>query len=212
MKNDPDSSYREKLKEYATYAVTFIGLYLLLHFIFPGDVNTFRLVLVILVPELVYHGKSVLKNILTSQLNLDKINSLPSSSADNLQKSSEYKSSCRWESCFDIFNCTKINIYLYPLDRRTVNSKEITPAVSKEFYQLYKSISSSPYYTENAENACLKIAPYDVLSISTETKKIGTILHSLPNWNHGKNFLFFNLKDLDTGQNILLFLTSSILF
>ena len=72
--------------------------------------------------------------------NSKNILGLPSQSADHLTDFSEYDSHCRWDTCFDIFNCTEINFYLYPLEKRTLIGKQITPKISKEFYQLYKAI------------------------------------------------------------------------
>ena len=60
--------------------------------------------------------------------------------------------------------------------------------------------SASKYYTPDIEKACLKIAPFDLLSQPQESQKLGPILHSLKYWNNGKNFIFFNFNNLDTGN------------
>ena len=62
--------------------------------------------------------------------------------------------------------------------------------------------SASKYYTPDIEKACLKIAPIDLLSQPEESQKLGPILHSLKHWNNGKNFIFFNFNNLDTGKYI----------
>ena len=58
---------------------------------------------------------------------------------------------CRMENCFDDFNCKKygFTVYIYPtLDQNG--------PISKNYQKILESIRRSPYYTTDAEKACIK--------------------------------------------------------
>ena len=61
-----------------------------------------------------------------------------SKAADHLSDTSPYDPKCRWSNCFDIFNCTELTFYLYPLSTRTINGKVVTPKLTKEWHRIYK--------------------------------------------------------------------------
>ena len=60
--------------------------------------------------------------------------------ADHLTEYTSYDPKCRWSNCFDIFNCTELTIYLYPLQTRSINGKSVTPQMTKEWHRIYKEL------------------------------------------------------------------------
>lgn len=110
---------------------------------------------------------------------------------------------CRMYNCFNIYKCdeqannsNKISVYLYPLSTYLDhNGGEISPPISKEFYQLYAAVADSEYYTDDPSTACILIPPLDLLNQdSFSPKDAGYILSSLPYWNDGSNHLLFNMR------------------
>ena len=86
------------------------------------------------------------------------------------------------------------------------------PVISMEFFKLYKWLKSSPYYTDNAETACIKISNVDFLILSRiehGARQIGQFLSSEPYWRQGQYSLFLNfvlnsdLSKLPTGKGLI---------
>ena len=72
----------------------------------------------------------------------------------------------------------------------------MTPEVSNEFYNFYKWLGESKYYTNDPSNACIRIPPIDFFNlrkIKGKEKIIGSILKQQNNWNYGKNSLILSL-------------------
>ena len=73
------------------------------------------------------------------------------------------------------------------------NEKQIYPSI--EFYEFYKWIKASPYYTDNVEESCIRIPSLDLLSyykIQKYEKQIGEYLQNRTSWNDGLNNVIFN--------------------
>ncbi|XP_039259213.2 exostosin-2-like [Styela clava] len=122
-----------------------------------------------------------------------KFNALPSETGDL---------NCRMYSCFNVYKCdgqaknqNKISVYLYPLAKYvTETGDELTPSISKEFYELYTAIADSEYFTDDPNNACLFIPPVDLLNQNNlNVKDVAQVLSSLPYWNEGANHILFNM-------------------
>ena len=147
------------------------------------------------------------------KLRLDRLTSLPIQKVDglNFAETDAFDSDCRWSNCWDVFNCTKLTVYAPPLQHfYTQADGQITPEISREFYSLYKYIAESEFFTQNAETACVRIAPIDFLSLSRlkSVPKLSAVLKDLPFWNGGRNWVVLtshSVKDfeLETGQALV---------
>lgn len=147
------------------------------------------------------------------KLRLDRLTSLPLQKVDSLNfaETDAFDPDCRWSNCWDVFNCTKLTVYAPPLQHfYTQADGQITPEISREFYALYKYIAESDFFTPNAETACIRIAPIDLLSLTRlkSVPKMSAVLKDLPFWNGGRNWVIISshsVKDfeLETGQAIV---------
>lgn len=89
---------------------------------------------------------------------------------------------CSFYDCFNVYRCgnhhNKVTIYVYPLtEYREENSKTW---ISKEFYQVLKTLINSPYYTSNPNEACIFVPSIDILNQNLIDKNlVGKALASL---------------------------------
>jgi len=145
------------------------------------------------------------------KLRLDRLTSLPLQKVDTVAETDAFDPDCRWSNCWDVFNCTKLTINAPPLQHfYTQADGQVTPEISREFYSLYKYIAESDFFTSNAETACVRIAPIDLLSLSRlkSIPKMSAVLKDLPFWNGGRNWVIISsqsVKDfeLETGQALV---------
>lgn len=98
---------------------------------------------------------------------------------------------CRmpFNECFNIYRCAynrenRINVYVYPFTKYLdAYGVQISPDISREFYDLVKALKESVYYTSNAEKACLIVPPIDMLNQRRlDVKNVGRILSNLPRY------------------------------
>lgn len=92
---------------------------------------------------------------------------------------------CSFFDCFNVYRCgnheNKASIYIYPLVEYTDSEKQSKTFITKEFYQILKTIQNSPYYTSNPQEACLFIPSIDVLNQNLIDKNlVSKALASLP--------------------------------
>ncbi|CAH1390204.1 unnamed protein product [Nezara viridula] len=107
---------------------------------------------------------------------------------------------CSYYDCFNIYKCghkgsSKILVYVYPLIKYyDLKGNPVTSQMSKEFYQLLKTITESKYYTPNPLEACLFVVSIDTLNQNRfRAKETSQALASLPHWNNGENHIIFNM-------------------
>ncbi|XP_066901617.1 exostosin-2 [Halyomorpha halys] len=107
---------------------------------------------------------------------------------------------CSYYDCFNIYKCghkgsSKILVYVYPLIKYyDSKGNPVTSQMSKEFYQLLKTITESKYYTPNPLEACLFVVSIDTLNQNRfKAKETSQALASLPYWNNGENHIIFNM-------------------
>lgn len=137
-----------------------------------------------------------------SKLRLDVVTNLPEEivAPSHIQLMDKGDSNCRMYNCFNVYKCDgqlkdQISVYLYPLAKHVdMNGDSLTPAVSKEFYELYATIADSKYYTDDPKSACVFIPPIDILNQNNlKIREVSQILYNLPYWNQGSNHLLFNI-------------------
>ena len=89
---------------------------------------------------------------------------------------------CSFYDCFNVYRCgnhqNKVTLYVYPL---TEYSEENSATwMSKEFYQILKTIVNSQYYTSNPNEACVFIPSIDLINQNLIDKNlVGKALSSL---------------------------------
>lgn len=92
---------------------------------------------------------------------------------------------CSIFDCFNVYRCgnheSKASIYIYPLTEYSDADKQSKTFITKEFYQILKTIQNSPYYTPNPKEACLFVPSIDVLNQNLVDKNlVSKALASLP--------------------------------
>ncbi|XP_071791199.1 exostosin-2-like [Asterias amurensis] len=106
---------------------------------------------------------------------------------------------CHYYNCFDVYRCgynlNRISVYIYPLKKYVDEHGEpITEPISKEFYEMLRTIAESSYYTSDPEKACLFVPAIDLLDQSRiGVERTGQVLAQLPKWHGGTNHLLFNM-------------------
>lgn len=132
------------------------------------------------------------------KLHLDRVDSLPVYSADGLTDVDEFDVDCRWSNCWDVFNCSTLTVHTPPLEHYSTKTHgQVTPAISREFYQFYKWLSESKYFSANPASACIRIPPIDLFSlhrVKDKEKAIGALLKKQPHWNQGRNTLILSFN------------------
>nr|CAB3244012.1 exostosin-1-like [Phallusia mammillata] len=118
---------------------------------------------------------------------------------------------CRMETCFDAERCHKkgFKIYVYP---------DTGDKISQNYRSILSALRLSIYFTNNPEQACLFVVPYDTLDRDKISQNyvhnIGAKVSALKYWNNGRNHIIFTLfsgtwpdylEDVgfDTGEAIL---------
>lgn len=119
------------------------------------------------------------------QLSLDSLENIPEVTIKSTASTSKpWDPQCTYYDCFDVYKCRpdKIKVYVYPLKKYVdENGIPATSQISREFYFILKSITESPYYTANPEEACIFIPSFDTLSQSRfRIKETSQALASLP--------------------------------
>nr|CAB3244014.1 exostosin-2-like [Phallusia mammillata] len=161
------------------------------------------LTFVIILYLMINNNKTLEQGLEISSLHLDLANNLPKVHVDVSEISADKTDpDCKMYNCFDIYRCgmneddsNDIKVYVYPLNQYVdENGDIINGVISKEFYELYTSIVSSRFYTNDPSKACLFMPGIDLLNQNgLDVSKIGRLLASLPHWNHGKNHVLFNM-------------------
>jgi len=110
-----------------------------------------------------------------------------------------YNKICRSESCWNVLKCSSLGNFKVHVDLLStfLIEKELESKIfpSIEFYELYKWIKSSPYYTEKVEESCIRIPAIDLLSYGRVQKfenEIGEFIQNRSSWNDGLNNVVFN--------------------
>ncbi|XP_061193502.1 exostosin-2-like isoform X2 [Saccostrea echinata] len=129
-----------------------------------------------------------------------------------VSKPTPQDSKCTYHTCVNVFHCgyndkTRISVYVYPLVQYfDENGDQVSPILSREFYEILEAISESPYHTDNPETACLYVPTLDTLNQNNiRTKELGNLYTLLNWWNDGANHLIFNMLpgELPSYQTIL---------
>lgn len=95
---------------------------------------------------------------------------------------------CHYHDCFDVYRCgsetNRISVYIYPMKKYVDESGvPITGQISREFYEVLNAIANSPFYTSNADQACLLVPSIDLLNQNTmRVKEMGQVLNRLPRY------------------------------
>lgn len=89
---------------------------------------------------------------------------------------------CSVYDCFNVYRCgnhhEKVTIYVYPLTE--FSEEKSSTWISKEFYKILKTLISSPYYTSNANEACIFVPSIDLLNQNViDRHLVGKALASL---------------------------------
>lgn len=121
-------------------------------------------------------------------LNLKNLDNIPEVSLPiDSPISSGPNPKCSYYDCFNIYKCghkgsSKILVYVYPLIKYyDSKGNPVTSQMSKEFYQLLKTITESKYYTPNPLEACLFVVSIDTLNQNRfRAKETSQALASLP--------------------------------
>uniref|UniRef100_U5EZH6 Exostosin-2 n=1 Tax=Corethrella appendiculata TaxID=1370023 RepID=U5EZH6_9DIPT len=111
---------------------------------------------------------------------------------------------CSYWDCFDVYKCgqktalaneqERILIYVYPLKEYIDSDRKQAFVLTKEFYQILKTIVNSRYYTPNPNEACLFVPSIDTLNQNRiDVNLVGKALASLPYWENGENHILFNI-------------------
>ncbi|CAL1539459.1 unnamed protein product [Lymnaea stagnalis] len=103
-------------------------------------------------------------------------------------------------TCLEVYHCgyddkTVISLYIYPIQKYyDEQGVDITPPMSREFEEVLRVISRSPYYSKDPETACMLIPSVDLLNQNLiKPHQVSRILAGLKWWNKGKNHLLFNM-------------------
>lgn len=95
---------------------------------------------------------------------------------------------CRMHTnkCFNLYRCgyneeNKISVYVYPLTNYfDENGNQLSPTLSREFYELMTALRGSSYYTENMDSACVIVPVLDTLNQRRiDLNNAGRILNGL---------------------------------
>lgn len=112
-----------------------------------------------------------------------------------------YNSSCRSESCWDVNKCSSLGNFRVHMDIisqfNVAGSSQILNNPSIEFYELYKWIKSSSYFTNNEQEACIRLPAVDFLAYSKtqdpmDQALLGQQMQQEDTWRNGINNVFFN--------------------
>ncbi|ESO08961.1 hypothetical protein HELRODRAFT_186788 [Helobdella robusta] len=108
--------------------------------------------------------------------------------------------SCTFHTCFDVYRCGTsdnrlIKVYIYKdYKYYAKDGSQIKLFTSKQFKRLIHALENSPYYTNNASEACLLVPQIDLLNQEyVDSNLIASVLEHLPFWNKGANHLLFNM-------------------
>ncbi|KAI8791941.1 exostosin-2 [Biomphalaria glabrata] len=103
-------------------------------------------------------------------------------------------------TCLEVYHCgyddkSVISVYIYPIQQYyDEHGVDITPPMTREFQEILRTISQSPFYSKDPERACLFIPSVDLLNQNwIRPAQVSKILSSLKWWNSGKNHLLFNM-------------------
>lgn len=88
----------------------------------------------------------------------------------------QHNENCSYWDCFNVYRCgEKLTIYVYPLidyvdsSANKKNDKVASSTMSvlsKEFFEILKSIVESPYYTSDPKEACILVPSIDTLNLN----------------------------------------------
>ena len=99
----------------------------------------------------------------------------------------ERNSTCTFHTCVNVYHCgyndeTKISVFIYPIkDYVDEKGTPVVTSMSREFAQILQAIVESPFYTTDAETACMFVPSVDVLNQNNIfTDEIGKVLASEP--------------------------------
>ncbi|XP_049586376.1 exostosin-1a isoform X2 [Syngnathus scovelli] len=98
---------------------------------------------------------------------------------------------CRMESCFDFSLCERngFKVYIHPQQKGE--------KMSESYQNILSSIEGSRFFTPDPSQACVFVLGLDTLDrdqLSAQyVHNLKTKVQSLPQWNHGKNHIIFNL-------------------
>lgn len=109
--------------------------------------------------------------------------------------------SCTHFNCFNAYKCgirgNKLLVYVYPPENFIDSSGRPVKSngpMSKEFYQILKSITFSKFYTPNPKEACIFVPSIDTLNQNhLQLAGVSEALKTLKFWNNGENHLIFNM-------------------
>lgn len=132
----------------------------------------------------------------TEILNLNNYHTISFKKDDELSR--VRNPNCSFFDCFNVYRCgnheNKVSIYIYPLVEYSDSDKQSKTFITKEFYQILKTIQNSPYYTPNPHEACLFVPTIDLLNQNLIDKNlVSKALASLPHWDNGRNHILFNM-------------------
>lgn len=98
-----------------------------------------------------------------------------------------HNDNCSYWDCFDVYRCgERLTIYVYPLvnymDANDVNEEHGTMRyLSREFFEILKIISESPFYTADPKEACVFVPSIDTLNLNRAKEGlVAKALASLP--------------------------------
>lgn len=99
---------------------------------------------------------------------------------------------CSYWDCFNVYQCgEKLTIYVYPLNDfidTSVDNKgdkgataSSASVLSREFFEILKTIVESPYYTPDPKEACILVPSIDTLNLNRmNSDLVAKALFNLP--------------------------------
>ncbi|XP_037942690.1 exostosin-2 [Teleopsis dalmanni] len=131
-------------------------------------------------------------------LDLDQIREV-TLSADSPETQPRNPNCSVW-NCLNLYRCgqeghNSLTVYIYPIkDYISEQNGKSAYTLTKEYYEILKTIANSPYYTSNPNKACIFLPSIDLLNQRlTEPALVNRALASLDYWENGENHVLFNM-------------------
>lgn len=88
----------------------------------------------------------------------------------------QHNGNCSFWDCFNVYRCgEKLSVYVYPLidyidttasNKHNKEASSTISVLSKEFFEILKSLVESPYYTSDPKEACILVPSIDTLNLN----------------------------------------------
>jgi len=142
-------------------------------------------------------GKSVDENNVSKLI--DSLMNAPEIHLNYEDSYSKTQKNCLYHTCFDVYKCgglhKKILVHISKPKRIFEGSpqpKEVS-IFTKDYVDILEAITESGFYTEDPEEACIFVPPFNLLNEAIlDPISSSKALEKMPNWNQGVNNLLFS--------------------